>query len=146
MAKLAVGFWLYVPISLAAIVATPQFMPSSPRQRRSVGLPGAATVTAGLALAVLAVVRAPQVGRGVRVDVAGPRRGRAATCRVRGNPGDPAPPPVRLGIFRTPPLGSANLAQVLRGAAWVPMWYFLNLYLQQVLGYGAFASGAVLLR
>ncbi len=25
------------------------------------------------------------------------------------------------------------------------MWYFLNLYLQQVLGYGAFASGAALL-
>uniref|UniRef100_UPI002811D93F MFS transporter n=1 Tax=Streptomyces sp. TaxID=1931 RepID=UPI002811D93F len=28
---------------------------------------------------------------------------------------------------------------------WIPMWYFLNLYLQQVLGYGAFASGAALL-
>jgi MFS family permease len=33
----------------------------------------------------------------------------------------------------------------LLGAAWIPMWYFLNLYLQQVLGYGAFASGAALL-
>lgn len=33
----------------------------------------------------------------------------------------------------------------LLGAAWIPMWYFLNLYLQQVLDYGAFASGAALL-
>ncbi|MGW3350907.1 MFS transporter, partial [Nonomuraea rubra] len=28
---------------------------------------------------------------------------------------------------------------------WIPMWFFLNLYLQQVLGYSAFPSGAALL-
>ena len=33
----------------------------------------------------------------------------------------------------------------LLGAAWVPMWFFLNLYLQQVLGFGPFAAGAALL-
>ncbi|GAA4206082.1 MFS transporter [Microbispora amethystogenes] len=33
----------------------------------------------------------------------------------------------------------------LLGAAWIPMWCFLNLYLQQVLGYSAFPSGAALL-
>ena len=52
---------------------------------------------------------------------------------------------MRLGIFRTPNLAAANLAQVLLGAAWIPMWFFLNLYLQQVLGYGAFEGGAALL-
>jgi MFS family permease len=31
------------------------------------------------------------------------------------------------------------------GAAWVPMWFFLNLYLQQVLGLSAFPSGSALL-
>ncbi|MFJ2914336.1 MFS transporter [Streptomyces sp. NPDC087228] len=31
------------------------------------------------------------------------------------------------------------------GAAWIPMWFFLNLYLQQVLGLDAFASGSALL-
>ena len=52
---------------------------------------------------------------------------------------------MRLGIFRAPNLAAANLAQLLLGAAWIPMWFFLNLYLQQVLGYGAFAGGAALL-
>ena len=52
---------------------------------------------------------------------------------------------MRLGIFRAPNLAAANLAQVLLGAAWIPMWFFLNLYLQQVLGYGAFEGGAALL-
>lgn len=51
----------------------------------------------------------------------------------------------RLSIFSAPDLGAANLAQLLLGAAWIPMWFFLNLYLQQVLGYSAFPSGAALL-
>ena len=54
-------------------------------------------------------------------------------------------PLMRLGIFRAPNLAAANLAQLLLGAAWIPMWFFLNLYLQQVLGYTAFPSGAALL-
>ena len=42
-------------------------------------------------------------------------------------------------------MAAANLAQLLLGAAWIPMWFFLNLYLQQVLGFGAFEGGAALL-
>jgi MFS family permease len=52
---------------------------------------------------------------------------------------------MRLSILRAPNLAAANLAQLLLGAAWIPMWFFLNLYLQQVLGYGAFEGGAALL-
>ena len=54
-------------------------------------------------------------------------------------------PLMRLTIFRSPNLAAANLAQLLLGAAWIPMWFYLNLYLQQVLGYSAFPSGAALL-
>src|ERR671918_449100 len=54
-------------------------------------------------------------------------------------------PLMRLSIFRAPNLAAANIAQILLGAAWIPMWFFLNLYLQQVLGYGAFEGGAALL-
>ena len=52
---------------------------------------------------------------------------------------------MRLSILRTPNLAAANVAQLLLGAAWIPMWFFLNLYLQQVLGFGAFEGGAALL-
>jgi MFS family permease len=54
-------------------------------------------------------------------------------------------PLMRLGIFGVPNLAAANLAQLLLGAAWIPMFFFLSLYLQQILGLGAFASGAALL-
>ncbi len=33
----------------------------------------------------------------------------------------------------------------LMGAAWVSIWFFLNLYLQQILNYGALESGIALL-
>src|SRR6476619_5670166 len=54
-------------------------------------------------------------------------------------------PLVRLRIFAAPNLAAANVVQFLLGAAWIPMWFFLNLYLQQVLGFGSFASGSSLL-
>lgn len=54
-------------------------------------------------------------------------------------------PLMRLGILKAPNLAAANIAQLLLGAAWIPMWFFLNLYLQQVLGYSAFPAGAALL-
>jgi hypothetical protein len=52
---------------------------------------------------------------------------------------------VPLGIFRRPDLSAANVVMALLGAAWIPLWFFLNLYLQQMLGYGAFKGGAALL-
>jgi predicted MFS family arabinose efflux permease len=50
-----------------------------------------------------------------------------------------------LRIFRTTNLLASNVVMALLGAAWIPMWFFLNLYLQQIQGYGAFESGLALL-
>lgn len=54
-------------------------------------------------------------------------------------------PLVPLTIFKVPNLSSGNLMIALLAAAWIPLWFFLNLYLQQVLGYSAFYSGLALL-
>jgi EmrB/QacA subfamily drug resistance transporter len=138
-------FWLYVPISLGVLAAIPSLMPGSVRQRGQVDVTGAIAVTLGLALAVFGIVRAPQQGWGT-TDTLIPLT--LAVLLLAGFLAIEAKrraPLVRLGIFKTPNLGAANLAQLLMGAAWIPMWFFLNLYLQQVLGYGAFAGGAALL-
>ena len=138
-------FWLYVPISLAALLVTPVLMPAVAGRRGAVDVLGAATVTGGLALAVLGVVRAPELGWTSAATLTTLTGAVLLLGAFVGIEARVRTPLVRLGIFRTPLLGAANLAQLLLGAAWVPMWYFLNLYLQQVLGYGAFASGAALL-
>lgn len=138
-------FWLYVPIALIALIATPRLMPEGPTSHGSVDLAGAAAVTAGLGLLVFTVVRAPEQGWGAPATLLGLVGAAALLVAFVVIQQTRRTPLVRLAIFRTPNLGAANLAQLLLGAAWVPMWYFLNLYLQQVLGYGALASGAALL-
>jgi EmrB/QacA subfamily drug resistance transporter len=138
-------FWLYVPISILALIATPRLMPAGQRTRGSIDVAGAGVVTAGLALMVFTIVRAPEQGWGASATVLGLAGAVALLAAFVAIQQYRKEPLMRLAIFRTPNLSGANLAQLLLGAAWVPMWYFLNLYLQQVLGYGALASGAALL-
>ncbi|MCF7547442.1 MFS transporter [Pseudonocardia sp. WMMC193] len=138
-------FWLYVPIAVAVLVAVPALLPAPPAGRGRVDVVGALTVTAGLGLGVFGVVRAPEIGWSSPATIgslAGALALLAVFVLVQARSRTPL---MRLGIFRSPNLGAANLAQLLLGAAWIPMWFFLNLYLQQVLGFQAFASGAALL-
>ncbi|WP_174188050.1 MFS transporter [Nocardia barduliensis] len=138
-------FYINIPIAVLALIAVPALMPSAPGRSGSMDLLGAVTVTAGLGAAVYAIVRAPEVGWGsgqtwaALAAAAGLLIGFVVVQSRRREP------LMRLGIFRAPNLAAANAAQLLLGAAWVPMWFFLNLYLQQVLGYSAFPSGAALL-
>ena len=139
-------FFINIPIALVAIAATSKLMPAGTGARRgSIDGWGALTVTAGIGAAVYGIVRAPEVGWNTVqtwavLATAVALLGLFVLIQARR-----AHPLVRLSIFRTPNLAAANTAQFLLGAAWIPMWFFLNLYLQQVLGYTAFPSGAALL-
>jgi EmrB/QacA subfamily drug resistance transporter len=138
-------FYVNIPIALAVLAVTPALMPGADARRGSIDLAGAATATAGLALTVFGIVRAPEEGWGsaeTLLVIAGGLVLLAAFVAIQAGRREPL---MRLGIFRTPNLAAANLVQLLLGAAWIPMWFFLNLYLQEVLGYGAFEGGAALL-
>lgn len=54
-------------------------------------------------------------------------------------------PLLPLAILKAPNLAAGNLVMGLLGAAWIPLWFFLNLYLQQILGLSALSSGLALL-
>jgi hypothetical protein len=122
----------------------PAVLPDVPGRRAGLDVLGALAVTGGLGLAVYAIVQAP--GRGWDSAATVLQLGGAVLLlaifvglqRVVRSPLMP------LSVWRTPNLSGANVAMMVLGAAWIPMWYFLNLYLQQVLGYGAFPSGAAL--
>jgi EmrB/QacA subfamily drug resistance transporter len=138
-------FYVNIPIALLVLAVAPRLMPAVPAQRGSIDLAGAITATAGLALMVFGIVLAPEEGWGssaTLLTIAGGVALLAAFVAIQAARREPL---MRLGIFRAPNLAAANVAQFLLGAAWIPMWFFLNLYLQQVLGYGAFEGGAALL-
>jgi EmrB/QacA subfamily drug resistance transporter len=138
-------FYINLPIALAVLAVTPALMPTVPARRGSIDLAGAITATAGLAMTVFAIVRAPQEGWGSAATLLVLAGGVALLGLFVAIQASLRQPLMRLSIFRTPNLAAANLTQFLLGAAWIPMWFFLNLYLQQVLGYGAFEGGAALL-
>ena len=138
-------FFINVPLAAAVLIFSRSTMPEGMTRRGSLDITGALTVTAGLAALVFAVVRAPEAGWTAGSTIVIGFGGLlllgvfvATQARLR-------EPLIRLGIFRAPNLAASNLAQFMLGAAWIPMFFFVNLYLQQVLGLGAFASGAALL-
>jgi MFS family permease len=138
-------FFINVPLAVAVVILTPSVMPAGATRRGSIDLAGAVTATAGLAALVFAVVRAPEAGWTSSSTLLVGATGLALLALFVLLQARRSEPLVRLGIFRAPNLAAANLAQFLLGAEWIPMFFFINLYLQQVLGLGAFASGAALL-
>ena len=138
-------FYVNIPIALVVLALIPSLMPSVETRRGSIDVTGALTATAGLALTVFGIVRAPDEGWGSSATLLAIGGGLALLAAFVAIQSVRREPLMRLSIFRTPNLAAANVAQLLLGAAWIPMWFFLNLYLQQVLGYGAFEGGAALL-
>jgi len=138
-------FYINVPIALAVLAVTPGLMPAAPARRGSIDIAGAVTATAGLALTVFAIVRAPEEGWASAATLLTLGGGVVLLAVFVALQAAVREPLMRLAILRAPNLAAANVAQLLLGAAWIPMWFFLNLYLQQVLGFGAFEGGAALL-
>jgi EmrB/QacA subfamily drug resistance transporter len=138
-------FYLNIPIAIAVLVATPALMPVAAARRGNIDLVGAMTATGGIGAAVYAIVRAPEAGWASAETLLVGLAAAVLLVTFVAVQARRSEPLVRLGILRVPNLAAANVAQLLLGAAWVPMWFFLNLYLQQVLGLSAFPSGSALL-
>ena len=138
-------FFINLPLAAVVLALTPSVMPEGMTRRGSLDVTGAVTVTGGLAAVVFAVVQAPEAGWTSASTVVAGLGGLVLLTLFVVLQARLRQPLMRLGIFRTPNLAASNAAQLLLGAAWIPMFFFVNLYLQQVLGLGAFASGAALL-
>jgi EmrB/QacA subfamily drug resistance transporter len=138
-------FLINVPIGLAVLALTPKLLPKGAKQKGKIDYTGALSITGALVLLVYAIVTANDIGwMSVQtismLGIAGLMFALFLTIqRLKKEPLVP------LSIFRVPNLLASNIAMALLGASWIPMWFFLNLYLQQVLNYGPFESGLALL-
>jgi EmrB/QacA subfamily drug resistance transporter len=113
---------------------------------RSFDVAGAVLVTASLVALTFGIVRTETLGW-VSPGVLGPLAGGlvllAAFLVVEGRIA--RAPLVPLSILRVGRLRAANLVVVLLYAALFPVWFFLTLYLQQVLRYDAIEAGLAFL-
>ncbi|GAA4206077.1 hypothetical protein [Microbispora amethystogenes] len=109
-------FVVYIPIGVATLLAVPALLPAVAGRRGSVDVLGGVAVTAGIALAVFAIVRAPEQGRGsaaTLLELAGAVVLLALFPLVQRVIREPLMPPA---VWRTPGLPSP----IWRWRCWAP--------------------------
>lgn len=112
-------------------------------ERRGFDIAGALTITGGMLLLVLGVVRAPDVP-GLVTTATLLASAAALTAFVAVERRSPAPL-VRLGILRSAPLVRANMGALLFVGAFVSFQFIVVLYLQELRGWSALETGLALL-
>jgi MFS family permease len=135
--------YVNVPIGIAAAAIAPRLLPESrdTGTSRVFDLAGATTVTAGLALFVYALVDANNAGwESTQTLVLGAIAIAllAAFVGIESRTRNPLMP---FAIFRLRTLRGADLVGLLIGMTLFGMFFFLSLYMQQVLGYDALKTG-----
>ncbi len=135
--------WVNVPVSLIALALSPRLIAETRAEGESrvFDVAGAVTITAALSILVYALVDATDAGWGstqtigllalsallhaifVAIELRTPK------------------PLVPFSIFRIRTLTGANVVGLLVGASLFSMFFFISLYMQQVLGYSAIHAG-----
>jgi EmrB/QacA subfamily drug resistance transporter len=135
--------WVNVPVSLIALALTPGLIPESrsTAARRHFDAAGAVTVTAGLSVLAYALLDASSAGWGstkiaALLALAAVLIGAFVVVESRSTA-----PLVPFRIFRLRTLTGANVVGILLGASLFSMFFFISLYMQQVLGYSAIHAG-----
>jgi EmrB/QacA subfamily drug resistance transporter len=131
-----------VPIGIAAAALAPRILPESRHEgRRVFDVAGGVLVTAGLALLVFAIVDAPKYGWGSLHTLGIGAIALALLGAFIGVESRSKHPLMPFSIFRLRTLRGANVVGLLIGMSLFSMFFFISLYLQQVLGFSALKTG-----
>jgi EmrB/QacA subfamily drug resistance transporter len=131
-----------VPIGILAASIAPRILPESRHEgRRVFDVAGGVLVTAGLALLVFAIVDAPKYGWGSLHTLGIGAIALALLAAFIGVESRSKHPLMPFSIFRLRTLRGANVIGLLIGMSLFSMFFFISLYLQQVLGYDALKTG-----
>jgi len=131
-----------VPIGIAAAIAAARLLPESRNSgSRHFDIAGAVSVTAGLSLLVYTIIDANNAGwtsgRTLGLAAVGLALiGAFIAVELRSKA-----PLVPFGIFRKRTITGTNVVALLVAMSLFSMFFFISLYMQQVLGYSAIKSG-----
>jgi EmrB/QacA subfamily drug resistance transporter len=105
-------------------------------------VPGTILATAGMLLLVFTLVQAPDQGWGSTSTIAGLAGALALFTAFVINEKRSTKPLLPLSIFRVKGLAAADATQLIAFAGFLAMFFFLTLYMQNVLGYSPIQTGA----
>jgi EmrB/QacA subfamily drug resistance transporter len=106
---------------------------------------GAVLATGGMLLLVFALVKAPTVGWGAARTIGELAGALALLAAFVANELRHRNPLAPLSIFRINGLGFSNVTQLVAFAGFLAVFFYLTLYMQNVLGYSAIQTGAAYL-
>jgi EmrB/QacA subfamily drug resistance transporter len=135
--------WVNVPIGIIAALLAPRLIAESRSESatRAFDVAGAFTVTAGLSALVYGLVEAPNAGWGSGQTIGLLAAGVVLLGAFAAVERRSAAPLVPFRIFRLRTLTGANVVGILTGASLFSMFFFISLYMQNVLGYSAIKAG-----
>jgi MFS family permease len=136
-------FFVNPPICLLVLGAA-FWLLSGERHHAQLGsfdLRGAVLSTGGMLLLVYAIVRAPEVGWGAARTIAELTAAGALLTVFAINELRRANALLPLSIFRIKGLAAADVTQVIATAGFISMFFFLTLYMQNVLHYSPVQTG-----
>ena len=136
-------FFVNIPVALGAAALAPIYVPESRSDEggRGFDLPGAVVVTVGLSALVYAIVEAADVGWASAQTILLLLAAIGLLALFVGIEQRAKAPLVRLGLFRNRTVTGANIVIMAGMAGLFAMFFFVSLYMQQVLGYTAFEAG-----
>jgi EmrB/QacA subfamily drug resistance transporter len=102
---------------------------------------GAVLATGGMLLLIFTLVKAPDVGWGAARTVGGLAGALVLLAVFLVNEQRRANPLVPMSIFRIKGLAAADATQVIAWAGFYSMFFFVTLYMQNVLGYSQLRTG-----
>jgi MFS family permease len=135
--------WVNVPVSLIAFALSPRLIAESraESETRAFDVAGAVTVTAALSVLVYALVDANDAGWGSSQTIGLLALSMVLLAAFVAIELRTRKPLVPFSIFRIRTLTGANVVGLLVGASLFSMFFFISLYMQQVLGYSAIHAG-----
>ncbi len=135
--------WVNVPIALGAVAFTRGLIAESRAESatRRFDVLGAFSITAGLSILVYALVDATDAGWGSTQTVGLLALAAVLVVAFVGIELRSDHPLVPFRVFRSRTLTGANVSGLLIGASLFSMFFFVSLYMQQVLGYSALKAG-----
>src|SRR6476660_1669443 len=140
-------FFVNVPVGAALAAATARFVPQFPSSsaNRTFDLPGAVTVTGGLMVLVFAVVKSADYGWGSTRTLVPLAVGVGLLAGFIAIEARSSAPLVRLSIFRMRSFTAADITLLLTSGAVFSTFYFISLYLQQIVGFQPLSAGTAFL-